>query len=142
MQTYPAIITADNNATLLVTFPDFPEAVTCGDDEEDALAQAVGALTATISARMDDGEDIPTPSTLASGQRAVTLPPLVAVKAAIYMEMRRQHVTKSELARRLDQNPKQVDRLLEVTHSSRHDQLDRALAALGKRLEVTVSDAA
>lgn len=142
MQKYPADLERDDNDTFLVTFPDFPEAVTYGDDEHDSLAHATDALIAAISARMGDGEDIPAPSTLAPGQKAVTLPPLVAVKAAIYMEMRRQNVTKSELARRLGQNPKQVDRLLEVTHSSRHDQLDRALAALGKRLEVTVSDAA
>ncbi|MDP6824399.1 MAG: type II toxin-antitoxin system HicB family antitoxin [Dehalococcoidia bacterium] len=142
MQNYPATLKQDDNGTLLVTFPDFPEAVTYGGDQDSALAEASNSLIAAISARMDDGEDIPAPSKLKSGQTAVTLPPLVAVKAAIYMEMSRQHVSKSELARRLEQNPKQVDRLLEVTHSSRHDQLDKALAALGKRLEVTVSDAA
>ena len=58
------------------------------------------------------------------------------------MEMRRQHVSESELACRLEQNPKQEDRLLEVTHSSSHDQLNRALTALDKKLEVAVSDAA
>ena len=142
MQKYPIALERDDNDTFLVTFPGFPEAVTFGEDEAEARMHAVGALIAVISARMDDGEDIPSPSPIRPGQKSVTLPPLVAVKAAIYMEMRRQHVTKSELARRLDQNPKQVDRLLEVTHSSRHDQLDRALAALGKRLEITVSDAA
>ncbi len=142
MQKYPSILQSDDNDTLLVTFPDFPEAVTYGDDEDLALTNASKSLIAAISSRMDDGEDIPTPSKFQFGQKAVTLPPLVAVKAAIYMEMRRQHVTKSELARRLKQNPKQVDRLLEVTHSSRHDQLDLALAALGKKLEITVSDAA
>jgi len=51
-------------------------------------------------------------------------------------------VSESELACRLEQNPKQEDRLLEVTHSSSHDQLNRALTALGKKLEVAVSDAA
>ncbi len=142
MQTYPATLEPDDNGTLLVTFPDFPEAVTYGDDEQGALLNAVGALTAAISARMDDREDVPAPSAVAHGQPAVTLPPLVAVKAAIYREMRRQGVSKSELARRLGQNPRQVDRLLEATHSSRHDQLDRALAALGKRLDVRVEDAA
>ena len=132
----------DDNGTLLVTFPDLPEALTYGEDKDDAALHAVGAMIAAISARMEDGVDIPAPSPRSPRQISVSLPPLVAVKAAIYMEMRRRNVTKSELARRLGQNPKQVDRLLEVTHSSRHDQLDRALAALGKRLVVTVSDAA
>ncbi len=142
MQDYPVATELDDNATVLVTFPDFPEAVTYGDDEATALSNAVGAIIAAISARMDDGQDVPLPSEALDGRPSVTLPPLVAVKAAIYLEMRRQRVSKSELARRLGQNPRQVDRLLDVTHSSRHDQLDRALAALGKRLTVRIGDAA
>ena len=142
MQDYPVATEPDDNATVLVTFPDFPEAVTYGDDEATALSNAVGAIIAAISARMDDSQDVPLPSEPLAGQPYVTLPPLVAVKAAIYLEMRRQRVSKSELARRLGQNPRQVDRLLDVTHSSRHDQLDRALAALGKRLTVRIGDAA
>ncbi len=142
MQDYPVVTEPDDNATVLVTFPDFPEAVTYGDDEATALSNAVGAIIAAISARMDDGQDVPLPSKPLVGRQSVTLPPLVAVKAAIYLEMRRQQVSKSDLARRLGQNPRQVDRLLDVTHSSRHDQLDRALAALGKRLTVLIGDAA
>lgn len=36
MLSYPISLTPDDNGTLLVTFPDVPEAITVGDDEEDA----------------------------------------------------------------------------------------------------------
>ncbi len=116
--------------------------VTFGNDEEDALRHAVDALVTIISAKIADGDPVPTPSRHKPGQRTVTLPPLEATKVTIYVEMRRQGVTKAELARRLGQDPKQVDRLLDVLHASRHDQLDKALAALGKRIEIVVRDAA
>ncbi len=51
-------------------------------------------------------------------------------------------VTKAELARRLGWHGPQVDRLLDLNHASRLDQIEAALAALGKRLQVTVRDAA
>jgi len=142
LQRYPVVLEPDDNDTLLLTIPDFPEVTTYGDDVESALANAVGALTAAISARMDEGERLPLPMQPSAGQQTVTLPPLIAIKATIYSEMRSRGINKSELARQLGQNPKQVDRLLDVLHQSRHDQLDQAMKALGKRIIVNVEDAA
>lgn len=139
---YPVEFEPDDNDTVTITFPDLRGAISYGDDEEDALRHGLDALMTMISAIMDDDEDVPVPSVPKQGQRKVSLPPLVATKVLVYTEMRRQGVTKSELARRLGQDPKQVDRLLDVLHASRHDQLDRALAALGKRLEIRIFDAA
>lgn len=56
--------------------------------------------------------------------------------------MREAKVSKAELCRRLGWNMPQVARLLDLRHASRLDLVDRALAALGKRPEVTVRDAA
>jgi hypothetical protein len=47
-----------------------------------------------------------------------------------------------ELARRLGLQENAVRRLLELDHRSHIDQLDRALAALGIRLEVRVLEPA
>ena len=49
---------------------------------------------------------------------------------------------KAELARRLGARPATVDRLLDIAHASRLEQLDAALAALGKRLDVKIRNAA
>jgi len=138
MQRYPVVLTQDDNETVLVTFPDFPEAATYGDDEDEALLNAADALRAAIAARMDDREDTPAPSRPRKGQPVVGLSALVTSKVAVYQAMREQGVTKAELARRLGQNPRQVDRLLDVTHASRHDQLDHALEVLGRCLEIRV----
>jgi antitoxin HicB len=139
---YPAKLEPDENKTVLITFPDLPGAISFGDDEEDALRHGADALLTVISALIDDWRVIPAPSAPRPGQRLVSLSSLAATKLAIYTEMRGQGVTKAEMARRLKQDPKQVDRLLDVLHASRHDQLDRALAALGKRIEIIVRDAA
>lgn len=63
MTRYPVILVEDDNDTLLVTSPDFPELTTFGEDREDALAHAVDAFEEAIAARIHDGEEIPPPST-------------------------------------------------------------------------------
>lgn len=142
MESYPVRMRPDDNSTLLVTIPDFPEAVTFGIDRQDALVRAQGALIAVIAGRIDDQKEIPHPSKRGRRSAEVSLPPFVAIKVAIYRTMRERGISKADLARLLDQDARQIDRLLDVTHSSRHDQLDKALAALGKRLKVEIEDAA
>ena len=56
--------------------------------------------------------------------------------------MRIARVNKAEPARRLNCHMPQVDRLLDLRHASRLDQLEAAFRALGKQLPVQVSDAA
>lgn len=70
----------------------------------------------------------------------MALPALTAAKLALYETMRSQGVRKAELARRLGRHMPQVDRLLDLHHASRLDQVEAALAALGKRLSVGVHD--
>jgi antitoxin HicB len=52
--------------------------------------------------------------------------------------MRAQHITRTALARRVGLQESAVRRLLDLDHRSHIDQIARALAALGKRLEVRV----
>ncbi len=141
MLAYPLELAPDTNGTLLVTFPDFPEATSFGEDEADALLRAVDALETVLAARIDDREDIPLPSPPAS-RPSVALPALTAAKVLLYRAMREAGVRKADLARRLGWQGPQVDRLLDLGHASRLDQIEQALAALGKRLTVDVADAA
>ena len=50
--------------------------------------------------------------------------------------MRDQRIGKAELARRLGWHLPQVDRVLDIRHHSRLDQMDAALDAIGRRLHV------
>ena len=132
MLRYPVELEEDDG-TLLVTSPDFPELTTFGIDEAEALARAVDALDEAIAARIHLGRDIPSPS---SGEPRVLLPTLTAVKVILYRGMKDQGIGKAELARRLGWHLPQVDRVLDVNHRSRLDRMDAALGAIGQHLEV------
>ena len=72
----------------------------------------------------------------------MTLPPLVAAKLALYEAMREQNVSGEDLSARLGVAEAAVRRLLDLDHRSHIDQVEVALRCLGKRLELTVRDAA
>jgi antitoxin HicB len=136
---YAVNLTPDDNGTILVTVPDIPEAVTFGDDEDDALARAADAIETALIGAIDAREPIPMPHT--RGSRSVALPVLSIAKIGLYEAMRVEGVGKAALARRLGVALPQIDRLLDLRHHSRMDAVERALGALGRSLNVTVEAA-
>jgi antitoxin HicB len=68
--------------------------------------------------------------------QSLELPPSIAAKVVLMNEMVRQRVRPAELARRLNTNPRAVNRLVNLKCSLKIDGIDEALKALGKTLEV------
>ena len=56
--------------------------------------------------------------------------------------MREAGISNDELARRLSWRSALVKRLLDLSHASRLDQIEAALAVLGERLDGRMADAA
>lgn len=56
---YPAIFHQAEEGGFWVSFPDFPECFTDGDDMSEAYEMAVDALGLTITSRIENKEDIP-----------------------------------------------------------------------------------
>lgn len=141
MLRYPVKLQRDTNGTTLVSFPDVPEAHTFGEDREEALARAEDALETALIGYMEDRLPIPKPSPSKRGP-FIVVPALAEAKLALYSAMRAGRISKSELARRLNCHLPQVDRLLDLRHGSRLDQLEAAFRVLGKQLSVQILDAA
>ena len=133
---YPVVLEPDDNGTVMVTFPDFPEAQTFGEDADDALEHASDALATIIDGYIKARRPLPTPSDTFA--HAAELSPLMSTKVELYNAMQTQGVSKSLLGRRLNWHPPQVDRLLNLTHSSQVDQLDAAARALGGALSMHI----
>ena len=123
----------------IVNFPDLSNGWSQGETRARALAQAEDLLEEMILGMMAHNEEVPAPSP-AQGHPLVSLPALTAAKLEAYRAMRAAGLNKSQLAERLGWQPSQVTRLFDGRHASRLDQIETALAVLGRRLVVT-SDA-
>lgn len=138
---YPALLRRDDGK-IAVAFPDVPEAHTFGDTRGEALTHAVDALETALSFYIDARKPLPKASRAKRGQVPIQVSPLGQAKLGLYEAMRARGVGKAELARRLGCHLAQIDRLLDLTHASKLEQLVRALAAVGKRITLDVADAA
>ncbi|MAF95199.1 MAG: HicB family protein [Rhodospirillaceae bacterium] len=132
MLAYEITLTPDGD-TVMATSKDFPELTTFGEDNDDALLHAIDALEEAIAARIANREDVPQPS---RGKNHAALPTQTAVTVLVYQTMREKGLKKADLARLLAWHGPQVDRLLDVHHATRLDQIDAAMAVMEKRIEV------
>lgn len=133
---YAISIRKDTNETYLVRVPDFPEAVTFGETVKEAKMQAVDAIETAMMARIADRELIPLPHK--KGRQTVELRPAIAAKVALWNAMLSKGMGKAAVARKLKWHLPQVDRVLDVRHSSTLDSLQEALAATGNTFSLSV----
>jgi antitoxin HicB len=140
--TYPASFLPEDGNGFHVRFPDFPEALTGGDDLEDTQVQATDCLAEAIAGRIARGNEIPPPSKAKRGQHLISVPLYLAPKLALYLAIRERRIPNTELAKRLGVSETVVRRMLNPKHHTKPERIQAALAALGKRIVVTFEDAA
>lgn len=136
---YPAKFEPAEEGGFVVTFRDIPEAITQGDTKAEAMEMAEDVLYSSMEFYFDDQRPVPMPSRAQKGERQVELPPSVWAKVLLLNEMLAQHVTASELARRLKTTPQNVNKVVDLGHATKIDTLNEALHAMGKRLELRVA---
>lgn len=137
MLTYCYTLTPDTNGTNLIQYPDLPEGASVSEGEHDLQANAAEGLEAVLQMYIDARRPIPLPTAVGDG--SVTLGALPTAKVFLSNEMLRQGVRKTELARRIGVHNPQVDRLLDLSHSSKLEAIEAAFSELGRRLNVTIS---
>jgi antitoxin HicB len=144
METYLALFEPDREVGgYVVTFPDFGYGVTQGETSEEAMAMARDLLTLTLADFIREGKPLP-PAKRHRGSKyqPVELPTLQSLKVDLYSAFLSSGMKKAELARRIGIPKTHIDRLFSLRHRSRLDQIERAFAALGKRLHVEARSAA
>jgi antitoxin HicB len=137
--TYPFHLEPAEEGGFVVTCRDVPEAITQGDTLQDALAEATDALDEALQGRIDDSMDIPAASSARKGEYLVAPPVTTALKIAAYLALRETKVSRSELARRLDVDEKEIRRVLDPRHPTKASRLEDVLHALGRRVDVSIA---
>lgn len=120
---------------------DLPELNSYGDDRAHAIAQAVDAIETTLSLYVDQRRAIPEATPPQDGEHVVHLPAVTVAKIALWNSMVERDMRKADLCRLLCVHQAQGDRLVDFLHTSKMEQLENALAALGKRLSMSVEAA-
>jgi antitoxin HicB len=140
---YPVQFTADTaDGGFTVTCRDFSEVITQGDTVADCLVEAADCIEEAVASRIKRSADIPEPSAPLEGEQLVVVPLSMSLKAALYLAMKEEGTSKSELARRMGIDEKDVRRMLDPRHPTKAPAMERALALLGRRVVVGIRKAA
>ena len=133
---YPATVESQADGSFFVQFVDLPDTFTEGKTKEEALFNAVEVLSGMLAWRLDEAKDVPEPSQKLKGAHYIA--PDAKTQAAMLLRLARGERSLSELARALETSWPAAKRLEDPTHWPSLKTLDRAAAALGKRLVLTL----
>ncbi len=129
---YPAVLEPQEGSGFFVRFVDLEGALTDGETLDEALFNASEALSAMLGWLLDENKPIPAPSPAGEGMYLIA--PDARTQAALLIRRARGDRSLAELARSLETSWPSAQRLENPRHSPTLRQLERAAAALGKRL--------
>jgi antitoxin HicB len=124
------------NGWWLVRFPGIPEALTEGETQAEARANAIDCVIAALEGYMKAGKSLPRQGASHSGGDRAILPSLVTAKLAVYETMRERGWSKLKLAKELGVPENSVRRLLRLRHSSHMWAIDEALNKMNAELSI------
>jgi antitoxin HicB len=138
---YRYVLERQENGWWLVRFPEVPEALTDGETEQEARANALDCLIAALEGYMKQGRPLPRESAEPLDEDRAVLPSLVTAKLAVYETMRVRGWSKLRLAKELGVPENSVRRLLNLRHQSQMGMIDQALAKMGAELPIDLPKA-
>ena len=124
------------NSWWLVRFPGIPEALTEGETEEEARANAVDCVITALEGYIKARRPLPREGAGHAGIDRAVLPSLVTAKLAVYETMRLKGWSNVKLARELGMSENAIRRLLNLRHRSHLWIIDEALAKMNSELDV------
>ena len=135
---YRYTLERQKNGWWLVRFPGIPEALTEGETQQEARANARDCVITALEGYMKAGRPLPRAGTGHSGADRAVLPSLVTAKLAVYETMRARRWSKVRLAKELGMSENSVRRLLDLDHSSHMWIIDEALAKMNAELSINL----
>jgi antitoxin HicB len=139
---YPANVKKDEAGFYLVSFPDISFAATDDKSLETALHEAKDCLEEAIAFCIKDNREIPEPSKPEKGQYLIILPSLMAAKAALYIAMKESHISNVKFAAQMGLDEKEIRRMIDPHHQTKIPRIEQALSYLGKKLILSMENAA
>ena len=136
---YPIELEPDEDGYMVVSFPDFPEALTGAKGMDDIIYQATDCLEEALFQCLRNKESIPTPSP-AKGRMVISPPTLIATKVILTQAIQEKGITKAELGRRLGAYDQEIARIFDPNHATKITRMEEALAAVGQRMTIIFNE--
>lgn len=140
MFNYPAVASFDEESeTYEISYRDFENIHAVAYTEDDIELEASDILHVGLEEFISSKMPIPTPSQAQPGDFIVYLPLISCLKIALHNAILETGIKKSDLARKMNLNSAQIERLIDINQTSKVDSLEQALYLLGYSISVSVN---
>lgn len=136
---FPAQVEPNGIGGFIASFKDVPEALTEAATVEELKENALDALVTAIDFYIEDRRAFPKPSAAAEEDLVVELPASVIAKILLLNAMIETNTRPVDLARKLGVSRQEVNRITDLHHATKIDTIARALHALNRKLNLSVS---
>jgi len=113
---------------------DLPEVEAHGPTKEAALERCHDSLIACLDSFFSSRTSVPMPSRCDGA--FICLPASIWAKVILLNAVVEQGITNTELARRMNLSRQEMNRIFNLTHSTKIDTIQKGLSVLGKQLEI------
>ena len=136
---FPAQVEPNGDGGYIASFRDIPEALTEAATMEELKVNALDALITAIDFYIEDQRPFPKPSEAHPEDLIVELPPSVIVKILLLNAMVDTNTRPVDLAKKMGITRQEVNRITDLHHATKIDTVARALYALNRQLDISVS---
>jgi len=134
---YVAIIKKDDDG-YNVSFPDFPDAFTYGENLEEALFNAQECLSLVLEDLLAEDKEPPLGSDCSDKDHYLITPDLdIQIALQIYVLKKEKGYTTADLARSMNTSWASFNRIEKPGSNPTVKQLNKVAAALGRRVQIT-----
>lgn len=137
---YPVALEDNDEGGYILHFRDIPEINSEIWSLDELQNTAVGALITAAEICFEKKIPFPEPSKAAKDEKLVALPLSVVSKILLHKAMLSDNIRPSDLAKKMGTTPQEVNRILDLKHSTKIDTIQKAFRSFGHDLNVSVTD--
>ena len=136
---YPVELEDNNEGGFILKFRDFPDLNSEIWSLDELQNTGLSALITILDLYFEHNKVFPKPSAHKENEKVITLPISIISKMLLLNTMVSSKIRPVDLARKMGVKPQEVNRIIDLTHNTRIDTIQKALNSLGKSLTLSLS---
>ncbi|MBF2057419.1 MAG: type II toxin-antitoxin system HicB family antitoxin [Cyanobacterium sp. T60_A2020_053] len=133
---FPVNFTPEEEGGFVITFPDFPEAISQGETVTECLMEAKDCLDEALALRIDEKLEIPLPSNDRDFKYKVSPSLEMIFKVLMYLSIKESNLSVQELADQLNLDKTSLDNLINPRQNIQLSLFERIFHFLGKDISI------
>ncbi len=137
---YPVSLINNEEGGYVLTFRDVPEVISEIWSMDELQKTGADALISGADMYYETKTVFPEPSEPKENEVLIKLPFSAVAKILLHNAMLSANIRPSDLAKKMGKMPQEVNRIIDLKHNTKIDTIQDAFRALGKDLNVSVTD--